>query len=215
LGDTHWQNHAARFVFGGLVTAVAGLIAHMYGPVIGGLFLAFPASLPASLTLIAQHECERKAKPGMNGAVRGRLAAALDALGAAWGSLGLLVFSVLTWQQAPHYRPTRAITHRAGHDGSGVSISQFDWSCLIVAITLPDHRAPPEVPREPQDQQNDQHKTEQSAAVMWSTPPGTTAVVITTPAAKQKHQHDDQQDKHGGPRLLPNLQSRTRQTLET
>lgn len=34
------------------VTALAGVIAKHYGPVIGGLFFAFPAIFPASATLI-------------------------------------------------------------------------------------------------------------------------------------------------------------------
>jgi hypothetical protein len=37
----------------GAITAAAGLIAGLYGPTIGGLFLAFPSILPASLTLVA------------------------------------------------------------------------------------------------------------------------------------------------------------------
>jgi Protein of unknown function (DUF3147) len=51
-----------RFLFGGICTVGAGLIARRYGPGIGGLFLAFPAIFPASATLIQTHEKEKKAQ---------------------------------------------------------------------------------------------------------------------------------------------------------
>jgi hypothetical protein len=87
---------AWRFVLGGVITAIAGLIARLFGPAIGGLFLAFPAILPASLTLIAKHEEQRKAKRGLRGVIRGRQVAALDALGALMGTAGLLGFAAST-----------------------------------------------------------------------------------------------------------------------
>jgi uncharacterized membrane protein (GlpM family) len=37
-----WYEYASRFIFGGLATAIAGVIAKEYGPSVGGLFLAFP-----------------------------------------------------------------------------------------------------------------------------------------------------------------------------
>jgi len=37
------------------MTVIAGLIAFRFGPVVGGLFLAFPAIFPASATLIERH----------------------------------------------------------------------------------------------------------------------------------------------------------------
>lgn len=43
LGETKWPDYAIRFLFGGMVTTAAGLIANKFGPDIGGLFLAFPA----------------------------------------------------------------------------------------------------------------------------------------------------------------------------
>jgi Protein of unknown function (DUF3147) len=60
LRQSHWYEYATRFVLGGLMTVVAGLIAKLYGPEVGGLFLAFPAIFPASVTLIERHERERK-----------------------------------------------------------------------------------------------------------------------------------------------------------
>jgi hypothetical protein len=76
--------YAIRFVFGGLVTVSAGLVAAQWGPVAGGLFLAFPSILPASLTLVARHSRLTRAA-GANG------------VGAAHGSLGLLAFALSVW----------------------------------------------------------------------------------------------------------------------
>jgi Protein of unknown function (DUF3147) len=65
--------------------------------VVGGLFLAFPAIFPASATLIEKHVRQRKEKAGLPGARRGKEAAALDAAGAALGSLGLAAFGLMIW----------------------------------------------------------------------------------------------------------------------
>jgi hypothetical protein len=95
LLKTRWYEFAVRFLFGGLITATTGIIAKKFGPVIGGLFLAFPAIFPASATLIEKHEKQRKERVGLHGSERGRKAAAVDAAGAAIGSLGLLLFAFL------------------------------------------------------------------------------------------------------------------------
>ena len=55
LQQTQWHEYAIRFFFGGLITAIAGIIAKECGAVVGGLFLAFPAIFPASATLIEKH----------------------------------------------------------------------------------------------------------------------------------------------------------------
>ena len=98
LRRTKWYEYAIRFLFGGLITATAGLIADRWGPAIGGLFLAFPAILPASATLVEKHERQKKALVGLHGAERGREAAALDAAGAAIGCIGLAGFALIVWQ---------------------------------------------------------------------------------------------------------------------
>jgi hypothetical protein len=95
LKETRWYELAERFVAGGLMTAGAGLIAKEYGPVVGGIFLAFPAIFPASATLIEKHERGKKEEAGLHGSVRGRKAAGVDAAGAALGSLGLFTFALI------------------------------------------------------------------------------------------------------------------------
>ena len=56
---------------------------------------------PAGATLIEQHEVKRKRKIGRDGRRRGREAAALDALGAAFGAIGLAAFAVVLWRFLP------------------------------------------------------------------------------------------------------------------
>jgi hypothetical protein len=60
-----------RFALGGPTAVVAGIIADMYGPAVGGLFLAFPAFFCASATLIEKHERKRKQEHGLKGHRRG------------------------------------------------------------------------------------------------------------------------------------------------
>jgi len=85
--QTTLRDYLVRFAFGGLVTVLAGILGMAYGPVIGGLFLAFPTISSASLTLIQRKE--------------GKNAAGIDALGSVLGSLGLLGFGVVVWGLAP------------------------------------------------------------------------------------------------------------------
>lgn len=93
LSESRWYEFGIRFLFGGLITAAAGLIATRFGAEIGGLFLAFPAILPASATLVEKHEKQRKVEKGLNGSVRARRATGVDAAGATIGSLGLIAFA--------------------------------------------------------------------------------------------------------------------------
>lgn len=70
-----WE-YLLRFVIGGAVTAITGLIAKRWGPAVGGLFLAFPAILPASLTLVQQHDGRRRALDDARGGRAGAIALA-------------------------------------------------------------------------------------------------------------------------------------------
>ena len=105
LRGTHWTQYAVRFVLGGLVTVMTGWIAKQFGPAVGGLFLAFPAIFPASATLIAKRERQKKARKNLHGRVRGRRAAALDAAGAVLGAVGLIGFAVTVWKGLPQLGP--------------------------------------------------------------------------------------------------------------
>jgi hypothetical protein len=100
---TKWYEYAIRFALGGLITAVAGWLAKKFGPGFGGLFLAFPAILAASTTLVEKHEQQKKEEKGLNGVCRGRTAAGADAAGAVMGSLGLISFAWFVWKFLPDH----------------------------------------------------------------------------------------------------------------
>ncbi len=102
LKRTKWQDYLVRFIFGGAVTALAGIIAKRYGPEIGGLFLATPAIFPAAATLLEKHE-EKKARMRSGRALRAHELAGVDAAGAAMGSIGLAAFAAVVWQLLPRY----------------------------------------------------------------------------------------------------------------
>lgn len=95
LKQTQAHEYILRFVIGGAITVTAGLIAKGFGPAVGGLFLAFPAIFPASATLVAKHEEEKKSNSGMRARRRGVEAAAVNAAGATLGSIGLLAFALV------------------------------------------------------------------------------------------------------------------------
>lgn len=101
LKRTRWYEYGIRFLLGRGITVVAGFLANHYGPILGGLFLAFPAIFPASATLVEKHETQKKRRAGMSGSSRGRLAAALDSRGAILGSLGLVCFALTVWLLLP------------------------------------------------------------------------------------------------------------------
>lgn len=113
LKDIRPHEYAIRFLFGGICTAVAGLIAKHFGPGAGGLFLAFPAIFPASASLIESHEKKRKAEIGSNGTVRGRMAASVDSAGAALGCIGLVGFALVLWKGLTNH-PTWLVVLSAG-----------------------------------------------------------------------------------------------------
>lgn len=85
-----WE-YALRFAFGGLVTVGAGLIAKRWGTAFGGMFLAFPAILPASLTLVKQHDGRRRAVD--------------DARGGRVATMALASFALVVMTAAPAWPP--------------------------------------------------------------------------------------------------------------
>ncbi len=118
-----WHEYLSRFVMGGFVTALAGVITHKYGPVLGGLFLAFPSIFPASATLIAEHEQRREKRNTVSAQMKGRKAVEMDAFGAAMGALGLLVFALLAWRLLPVFPVWLVLT--------GSTVAWFSVSILV------------------------------------------------------------------------------------
>jgi Protein of unknown function (DUF3147) len=105
LREIKWTELATRFLFGGVITAAAGLIAQHFGPAVGGLFLAFPAIFPASVTRLAKKQAEKKSAHGMDGTIRGEKAAAIESKGTAIGTIGLGCFALTIWQTLPRWNP--------------------------------------------------------------------------------------------------------------
>src|SRR4051812_22883762 len=81
LGKIKAWEYLVRFAFGGAVTVLTGVVAYAWGPWVGGLFLAFPAILPASLTLVKRHD--------------GRAQTIDDARGARLATLALWTFAAV------------------------------------------------------------------------------------------------------------------------
>lgn len=73
-----------RFCFGAAISAVAGIVSVVFGVELGGIFLAFPAILPATLTLVEQEEEHKQAEN-------------LD-VGAIIGAVALGAFAVVGWR---------------------------------------------------------------------------------------------------------------------
>jgi hypothetical protein len=71
LKETSAGEFAVRFGFGAGISVVAGLISIYFGPLAGGLFLAFPAILPASLTLVEDKETTERASADIKGGIIG------------------------------------------------------------------------------------------------------------------------------------------------
>ncbi|HEY1987008.1 MAG TPA: DUF3147 family protein [Terracidiphilus sp.] len=114
-----------RFVFGGIVCVLAGLISQRFGPGIGGLFLAFPAIFPASASLVEAHEKKHKARAGIDGTNRARTVAGIDAAGTAMGCIGLAGFALTCWICLPRLAPAAVF-----------SIAGLVWLILSVAFWL-------------------------------------------------------------------------------
>jgi hypothetical protein len=115
LKKASWGEYGIRFLFGGIATVIAGLIARHYGPELGGLFLAFPAIAPATATLLDRHVKEERQRAELEGHTRGRKTAALDMFGTVWGTVGLFGFGQVIWLIGP---------------------SQSAWIVLLVAMAV-------------------------------------------------------------------------------
>ncbi len=105
LGKTKPSQYLSRFLFGAAVTVLAGLVSKWAGPVIGGLFLAFPGIFPPGISFVETEETKRKAEAGLQGTerARARALASLEAAGASEGAVGLIVFAAVLWAGLPRY----------------------------------------------------------------------------------------------------------------
>ena len=81
LREVRPRELAIRFAAGAATSVVAGVLGLVLGERVGGVMLAFPAILAASLTLIEQEDDGREARE--------------DARGAIVGALGLAAFAVV------------------------------------------------------------------------------------------------------------------------
>ena len=95
-------DYLMRFVFGAAISLAAGVIGMKFGPVVGGIFLGFPAILPASLTLIEKKEGRQEAAIDSEGAVLGAIALVAFAFTIAltvtsWGVVTALIAGLAVW----------------------------------------------------------------------------------------------------------------------
>jgi hypothetical protein len=100
---------AIRFAFGAAIALTAGLVGLKFGPRVGGVLLAFPALLPASLTLMEKKD--------------GREKADIDAVGASLGSCGMVAFAIAAVFLLP----------RLGA-APGVLLAAAVWAVVSVAL---------------------------------------------------------------------------------
>src|SRR5437588_116002 len=107
--DVKSSDLAIRFGFGAAISIVAALLTAGFGPYVGGMFLAFPAILPATLTLLEQ-------KHGTEDALH-------DVRGAVLGSLGLVAFAL-----------TAAITFGRKPIGVALALASAAWVAVSVGF---------------------------------------------------------------------------------
>lgn len=96
-----------RFVAGAVTSIVSGVVTLLFGARVGGIFLAFPAILAASLTLIEQQEDSAETRE--------------DARGAVIGGCGMAAFAVVA-----------ALTF--GHIPGGLALAAAAGAWLVVAL---------------------------------------------------------------------------------
>jgi len=89
MRDVRARDLAIRFAFGAVTSIAAALISLAFGARAGGLLLAFPAILAASLTLIENEDSAADAREDARGAVVG--AVALGAFAATGSALFTIV----------------------------------------------------------------------------------------------------------------------------
>jgi hypothetical protein len=123
LRQSRWYEVVLRILFGGIATVLTGLIAKSSGPVVAGLFLAFPAIFPATATLVEKHTKERRRKAGLDGSLRAADVVAIEARGATLGSIGMIIFAAVMWLGLPHLPPVL-----------GFVMAGFAWLAVSVVV---------------------------------------------------------------------------------
>ena len=96
------KDYAVRFGFGAGIALIAGLLGMWLGPKFGGVFLGFPAILPASLTLIQKKDGKEQAAIDSEGAVLGAIAFVVYAVVVTlaitrWTVLPTVIVALLVW----------------------------------------------------------------------------------------------------------------------
>jgi len=100
-----------RFAFGAAISAAASIIGLAAGARVGGIFLAFPAILPATLTLLEKENSKRSAEN--------------DAVGSVLGAAALAVFGLIAW----------LLVRRSGAP-IGLAAAAFGWLAAAVVLYL-------------------------------------------------------------------------------
>lgn len=100
---------AVRFCFGAFTGALSGCVGVFAGPRVGGVFLAFPATLLATLTLIEKEQTKRDAED--------------DDVGAVLGAIALVAFALAAWQ----------LVDRLGAP-LGLAVAGAAWLGIAVAL---------------------------------------------------------------------------------
>jgi nicotinamide-nucleotide amidase len=114
------REYLIRFAFGAAISAVAAGLTLGAGPHVGGLFLAFPAILPATLTLLEKKDGLAQAVADIRGAVIGSIATIAFAIVAmvllTRSPFVALAAALLAWIWAGAilYRVLRLIARRLG-----------------------------------------------------------------------------------------------------
>jgi len=96
LRQVRVRDYAIRFATGATISIVAAIVGKIIGVRFGGTLLAFPAILPAGLTLIQEEEGTRRADR--------------NAIGAVLGAVGLVIFAMVAKAAFGHLNPALALT---------------------------------------------------------------------------------------------------------
>jgi hypothetical protein len=116
LREVSLRDLALRFAFGAGTSVLSAFVSLEFGPRAGGVLLAFPAILAASVTLMGQKEGPDEAREGARGAVIGAIAlccfaavggllfgrlpgaAVLALAGTAWTLAAIGIYRLLWWR---------------------------------------------------------------------------------------------------------------------